>query len=127
MKELLILTRFPPEYEPQRLAKAAKKRGIESEIVNYQDVQFGPGKIVLPRNLKLEYFDFVIPRSAAHHRKKSLLKEKVTLIEALPQKSVCLNKTTFLRWPKLGKIRQAEILRKYNLPTIPTLEKPIFP
>lgn len=127
MKKLLILTRFPPEYEPQRLAEASKKKGIEPEIVNYQGVQVRPSKIVLPRDLKLEDFDFVIPRSAAHRYKKSLLQQKIALIKALPQKSVCLNKTTFLRWPKLGKIEQAEILGKYNLPTIPTLEEPIFP
>ena len=127
MKRLLILTRFPPEYEPQQLAKAAKKRGIEPEIVNYQDISVKGEKVLLPRNLRLRDFQFVIPRSAAHRSKKSLLQQKMALIKALPQKSVCLNKTTYLRWPKLGKIRQAEILRKYNLPTIPTLEKPIFP
>lgn len=127
MKKLLILTRFPPEYEPQRLAKAARKKGIEPEIVNYQDVQVIPGKIVLPRNLKLEDFNFVIPRSAAHHSKKSLLQQKIALIKALPQKSICLNKTTYLRLPKLGKIKQTKILNENHLPTIPTLEKPIFP
>jgi len=125
--KLLILTRFPPEYEPQRLARAARKKGIEPEIVNYQDISIEGEKVLLPRNLRLDGFDFVIPRSAAHHQKKSLLKEKMALIKALPPKSVCLNKTTYLRWPKLGKIRQAEILRKHDLPTIPTLEKPIFP
>jgi len=125
--KLLILTRFPPEYEPQRLAEEAKKKGIEPEIVNYQDVEVGPGKIALPRNLKLNGFDFIIPRSAAHHQKKSLLKEKMALIKALPQKTVCLNKATYLRWPKLGKIRQAEVLEKHLLPIIPTLKKPIFP
>ncbi len=124
---ILILTRFPPEYEPQRLAKAARKKGIEPEIVNYQDISIEGEKVLLPRNLKLKDFGFVIPRSAAHRHKKSLLKEKMALIKALPQKSVCLNKTTYLRLPKLGKIKQTEILNKHNLPTIPTLEKPIFP
>lgn len=127
MKKLLILTRFPPEYEPQRLAKAAKEKGIEPEIVNYQDISIEGEKILLPRSLRLEDFQFFIPRSAAHRQKKSLLKEKMALIKALPQKSVCLNKKTYLRSPKLGKIKQAEILNKHGLPTIPTLEKPIFP
>lgn len=125
--KLLILTRFPPEYEPQRLAEEARKKRIEPEIINYQDVQVGPGKIVLSRNLKLEDFHFVISRSAAHRHKKSLLQQKMALIKALPQKSVCLNKTTYLRLPKLGKIRQSKILNENHLPTIPALEKPIFP
>lgn len=115
MKKLLILTRFPPEYEPQRLVEEARKKGIEPKIVNYENIK------------EIKEFDFVIPRSAAHHSKKSLLQKKIFLIKALPQKSICLNKTTYLRWPKLGKIRQNKILDGNHLPTIPTLEKPIFP
>lgn len=125
--KLLILTRFPLEYEPQRLAEEAKKKGIEPEIVNYQDIRISKDRIFLPRNLKLEDFDFFIPRSAAHHSKKSLLQQKMALIKALPPKSICLNKITFLRLPKLGKIKQTKILNESYLPTIPTLEKPIFP
>lgn len=127
MKKLLVLTRFPPEYEPQRLAEAARKKGIEPEIVNYQNAQVGPGKVVLPRNLRLDDFQFIIPRSAAHHQKKSLLNKKIALIRAIPKKAICLNKKTYSLWPKLGKIKQAEILEKHKLPSIPTLEKPIFP
>lgn len=127
MKKLLILTRFPSEYEPQELAEAAKKKGIEPEIINYQDVEVGPGKIALPRNLRLNEFDYTIPRSAAHHQKKPLLKKKIALIKSLPEEVRCLNKETFLLYPKLGKIKQAEILSKNGLPTIPILEKPIFP
>lgn len=128
MRKLLILTRFPPEYEPQQLAEAARKKGIKAEIVNYQDIDIiSRNKIILPRKLRLKDFDFVIPRSAAHRSKKSLLQQKMALIKSLPQKSACLNKKTYLIWAKLGKIRQEEILRKNNLSTIPTLEKPIFP
>jgi len=127
MKRLLILTRFPPEYEPQRLAETAKKNKIEPEIINYQAIKINKNKVFLPRTLKLKDFDFVIPRSAAHRSKKSLLQQKMALIRSLPQKSVCLNKTTYLCWAKLGKIRQEEILRKNHLSTIPTLEKPVFP
>ena len=107
MKKLLILTHFPPEYEPQRLAEAAKKKGIEPEIVNYQDVEVGPGKVVLPRDLRLNEFDFIIPRSAAHRHKKSLLSQKIVLIKTLPppKKTICLNKITYLHWSELGKIR----------------------
>jgi len=125
--KLLILTRFPPEYEPQRLANEARKRGIRPEIVNYREIEVvGEEKIALPRGLKLKNFDFVIPRSAAHYQKKSLLSTKIALIKTLPKKIICLNKETFLRYPKLGKIKQAEILSKYGLPAIPTLEKPTF-
>lgn len=124
MKNLLILTRFPPEYEPQRLAEAAREKGIEPEIVNYEDISPAPRRV---RSLEIEEFDFIIPRSAAHHSKKSLLKRKVALIKTLPEKIICLNKETYLLWPKLGKIKQAEILNKNRLPTIPTLEKPVFP
>lgn len=127
MKKLFILTRFPPEYEPQRLAEAAKKEGIEPEIINYQDVQVEHSRVVLPRNLKLGGFDFVIPRSAAHHQKKSLLNRKIAIIKALSKEVRCLNKETYLRYQKFGKIKQSEVLNKHCLPTIPTLEKPIFP
>lgn len=127
MKKLLILTRFPPEYEPQRLAEAAKKEGITPEIVNYQSIETDKEKVALPRGLKLNDFSFLIPRSAAHRHKKSLLKQKMALIKALPDKAVCLNKKTYLRWPKLGKIKQAEILEKHQLPAISTLKKPSFP
>jgi len=127
MKKSLILTRFPPEYEPQRLAEEARGRGIESEIVNYQDVSIKGEEVLLPHNLRLDDFHFVIPRSAAHGHKKSLLDRKIDLIKTLSDKTVCLNKATYLRWPKLGKIRQAEVLEKHLLPIIPTLKKPIFP
>jgi len=120
VKQLLILTRFPPEYEPQRLAEATKKKGIEPKIVNYQ-------KVVLSRDLDLNEFDWVIPRSAAHRHKKSLLSVKMALVKALPEKTICLNEETYSRWPKLGKIKQAEILTKNGLSAIPTLEKPVFP
>ncbi|HUV42454.1 MAG TPA: hypothetical protein VMY36_00940 [Patescibacteria group bacterium] len=125
--KLLILTRFPPEYEPQRLAQSAKYKGIKPEIINYQDIEFSKSKLFLPQGLELEDFDFVIPRSAAHRHKKSFLREKMALIKALPRRTRCLNKEAYLSWPKLGKIRQAEVLKENNLPTIPTLDKPIFP
>lgn len=115
--KLLILTRFPPEYEPQRLAEETRKKGIKPKIVNYQDTE----------DLNLTNFDWVIPRSAAHRHKKSLLSVKMALIKVLPEKTICLNKETYLRWPKLGKIKQAEILTKSGLEAISTLEKPVFP
>jgi glutathione synthase/RimK-type ligase-like ATP-grasp enzyme len=127
VNQLLILTRFPPEYEPQQLAEEARKKGIKPEIVNYQKIKVSKSRVILPQNLKLSNFDYVIPRSAAHRHKKSLLNTKMALIKALPEKTFCLNKKTYLRWPKLGKIKQARILEKNNLPTIPTLEKPVFP
>lgn len=127
MKKLLILTRFPLEYEPQRLAEAAKKKGIKSEIVNYQEVEVSKNKVRLPRKLKLNEFSLVIPRSAAHRYKKSFLKEKIAIINKLSSEMNCLNEKTYLRWPKLGKIKQTQILNKNKIPIIPTLEKPVFP
>lgn len=127
MKKLLILTRFPPEYEPQRLAEVARKQGIEPEIVNYQDVNIKGEKIVLSRNSRLTDFQFIIPRSSAHFRKESLLQCKIALIEAISEEVRCLNKETYLRYPKLGKIKQVTILNQYRLPTISTMRKPIFP
>ena len=125
--KLLILTRFPPEYEPQKLVRAAKDRGIEPKIINYQDLELNKDKLLLPQGLKLDDFDFIIPRSAAHRHKRSCLKEKIALIKALSRTVRCLNKETYLSWPKLGKIKQAETLRENGLPVIPTLAEPVFP
>ena len=86
MKKLLILTRFPPEYEPQRLAEEAKKKEIKPEIVHYQKAG----------DLNLNHFTWVIPRSAAHRHKKSLLSTKMAVIEALPKKAICLNKEGYV-------------------------------
>lgn len=118
MKKLLILTRFPNEYEPKRLAEAARERGIKAEIVNYQDIG---------ETTRIGEIDYLIPRSSAHRNKKSLVRLKTRILEQLPPKVICLNKKTFLKWPLLGKIKQAQILSQHDLPTIPSLAKPEFP
>jgi len=122
--KLLILTRFPTEYEPQRLAEEANKKGIKSEVVSYGKIGLswkkGEVKVNLPRDLNLSDFDLVIPRSSSHRNRKSLVGLKTALIRSLPETVVCLNKETFSYWPVLGKIEQGVMLAQAGIPIIPS-------
>jgi glutathione synthase/RimK-type ligase-like ATP-grasp enzyme len=120
---LLILTRFPAEYEPKRLAEEAEKKGISSEIISYEKITLSWQKekleFGLPEGLKLTDFSLIIPRSSAHYRQRSLLGLKTALIRTLPEKIRCLNQETYSCWPVLGKIEQGAILVQKGVPTIP--------
>jgi len=136
--KLLILTRFSGEYEPKRLAEEAKKKGIGAEIISYEKIGLswnqGRVEISLPGDLKLSDFDSIIPRSSAHHRKKSLVGLKTALIRSLPErvkhnsvpgKVACLNRETYSSWPVLGKIEQGVMLAQNKIPVIPSWYLPI--
>ncbi|MBN1263619.1 MAG: hypothetical protein JW991_04660 [Candidatus Pacebacteria bacterium] len=121
---LLILTRYPVEYEPQRLLEESGKAGLRAEIWNYNQLalfwQPEMIKIGLPGEKKLADFDFFIPRSSAHSKKKSLTGLKTAIIRSLSTEVICLNRETFFKWPILGKIEQGVILAQFGIPVIPS-------
>ena len=40
MSKLLVLTRYPAEYEPNRFKEEAKKKKIDTKILNYSRISF---------------------------------------------------------------------------------------
>lgn len=124
MKKLLVLTRFPGEYEPRRLAAAARERGVAARIVNYEEVGLGWGtgktEIFLPRSEKAEDFDGVVLRSGGHHKKESLSALKTALVKVWPQSAAVLNRESFEKWPIIGKTEQGVMLAREGTAVIPS-------
>lgn len=114
---LLVLTRFPTEYEPKRFKTAGEKKHLAVEVINYSKSDL----------FNINSFDYLIPRSSAHFRKDSFIKTKVKILNQLPETITCLNKKTYCHWSLLGKLMQSKIMSENGLPVIPMLTKPEFP
>jgi len=122
--KLLILTRFPAEYEPKRLAEEALKIGLRPEIVSYGKVGLSWAKggisVDLPSGKDFFDFDFFVFRSSSHRNRKSLVGLKTALMSSLPKDKFALNRQTFSRWPVLGKVEQGALLVRKGVFVIPS-------
>lgn len=128
MKKILVLTRYPKEYEPMRLKTEGELMGYEVEIVSYIKIKIdinteGEGEVSLGEGKKITDYDLVIPRSASVHGKKSMLDIKTSvlkIIEGCRDKEInVVNMASFLKYPLLGKIEQSTLLKEMDFPVIP--------
>jgi RimK family alpha-L-glutamate ligase len=115
---LLILTRYPQEYEPTRLKTEAENLGLKPLILSYKKITVKEGKTVLDNGrYSLSQFKYIIPR-AASGPSGSLVKQKTALLKALSTDQACLNKKSFLKYPLTGKILQSEVFKNI-VPIVP--------
>lgn len=121
-KRLAILTRYPKEYEPQRLAQEAQTRGLLPFVFSYRQVRIDTqsrAKITLASH-PLSYFHFFLPRSSAK-KGESFVSQKTALLLSLSPNQICLNKKSFLLFPLLSKVVQMTVLAHHGLPVVPTV------
>jgi len=124
---LLVLTRYPTEYEPLRLKEEAGKAGLETDIVSYKRIIIDHKKVSVPLDSsspsKYQILDtrysYIVPRSATSPS-SSLVKTKTAILKSLAPGQICLNKESFLTYPLTGKIMQSEFFAKAGLPTVPS-------
>ncbi len=109
MSKLLILTRYPSEFEPTRLKAEAEKQNLKVTILSYKRVD----------KVNLSDFKYVIPRSASKPG-DSLVSVKTEIIKSLKPNQVCLNQETFSKYPLTSKVFQAQLFSQKNLPIIPS-------
>jgi len=119
-KRLLVLTRYPHEYEPQRLKEAGERENLKVKVISYRQISLENGQIFVGKEkIPLKEFSFLVPRAASKPG-SSLVVIKTALIEALTSKQKCLNQKTFQRFPLTSKIFQNYLLSQAGVPTVPS-------
>ncbi len=122
-KRLLILSRYPHEYEPQRLLAAARRQGLIAEVLSYRrfSLRWQPGQveIKLANGRRWQDYHYLIPRAASKPG-SSLVALKTMLLEELLPGQVCLNQATFRRFPLTSKLLQGMILAQQGLAVVPS-------
>lgn len=116
----LILTRYPKEYEPERLKKGVELLGLKPVVLSYQKITLSGNKVILDNGkYSLSQFKYIVPR-AASAPSGSLIKQKTALLKALSPDQVCLNKKSFLKYPLTGKILQGKLFSEKNISVVPS-------
>ena len=123
MKRLLILTRYPGEYEPQRLKQEAEGQNLKAKVLSYKRISLtwddSGVNVFLGGKKELFGYHYLIPR-AASKKGESLVALKTALIGLLKKNQRCLNQETFLRYPLTSKMFQGITLAQLGLPVIPS-------
>jgi len=123
VKRLLVLTRYPGEYEPQRFKREAEAQGLKAKILSYKRISLtwdnSGVNVFLGGKGELFNYHYLIPR-AASKKGESLVALKTALLSLLKKNQRCLNQETFLRYPLTSKMFQGITLARLGLPVIPS-------
>lgn len=125
-KSILVLTMSQQQsnYEVTRLVEEAKKMGVEVNRTLYRELEFkmengqamalAKGKEITSENTLGLWFRVAGTVSGKYIEGRNLA------IRLLQDEIFCTNATSYLNWPRMGKISQHGVFVKNEIPVVPT-------
>lgn len=121
-KSILILTMSERQskYEVGRIVKEAEKMGVKINHKLYKDLIFRDKKVFVGGEEINEKNTMAVIFRVAGTSSGKYIEARNLLINLLGDKVKCLNKKSYLQWPRMGKIPQLGVFLENNIPVIET-------
>ena len=122
--KLFFFTKLEDCYATGRLIEESEKRGHEASKMLYRfiSVKIEDGRVqVYFQGKRIDIPDAAYFRlSGAGAQEERYIYQRLPLLRSFPQEVYLVNKTTYIRWPRLGKLEQHYYMAEAGLPLVPT-------